>query len=240
MTDRFDLESLMRSVKAVTGDRPWSTAIGQLGTLVAEHAATADAAAAFELYYAHWRSMPGTDPRRPGFAGYLLQLVPLMRQSGPCCTLEQAQELAAAARTVRDPQWQAYITGALALVVVNDTAATNTDPELLEKAVEDVSSRGYDEAYSLATAFLTAGAHTVLGTLWPVPDEETSLLMYMTHHYLRREALPPGQALRRAQLWMLDPQRRVPPEMPARLAVRARYIRSANLVGWAGFTHQGW
>ncbi|MFJ6065230.1 CHAT domain-containing protein [Streptomyces tendae] len=140
MADRFDLESLMRSVKAVIGDRPWSTAIGQLGTLVAEHAATADAAAAFELYYAHWRSMPGTDPRRPGFAGYLLQLVPLMRQSGPCCTLEQAQELAAAARTVRDPQWQAHITGVLALVVVHDTAATNADPELLEKAVEDLGA----------------------------------------------------------------------------------------------------
>ncbi|WP_333752424.1 hypothetical protein [Streptomyces sp. IBSBF 2394] len=140
MTDRFDLESLMRSVKAVIGDRPWSTAIGQLGTLVAEHAATADAAAAFELYYAHWRSMPGTDPRRPGFAGHLLQLVPLMRQSGPCCTLEQAQELAAAARTVPDPQWQAHITGVLALVVVHDAAATNADPELLEKAVEDLGA----------------------------------------------------------------------------------------------------
>ncbi|MGQ4514415.1 CHAT domain-containing protein [Streptomyces sp. DW26H14] len=104
----------------------------------------------------------------------------------------------------------------------------------------NVSSRGYDEAYSLATAFLTAGARTVLGSLWPVPDEATSLLMYMTHHYVRREALPPGQALRRAQLWMLDPWRKAPPEMPARLAVRARHIRPDDLVGWAGFTHQGW
>ncbi|WP_255953750.1 CHAT domain-containing protein [Streptomyces odontomachi] len=104
----------------------------------------------------------------------------------------------------------------------------------------NVSSRGYDEAYSLATAFLAAGAHTVLGSLWPVPDEATSLLMYMTHHYLRRESLPPRQALRRAQLWMLDPRRSIPPEMPAHLAVRARYIHPDHLVGWAGFTHQGW
>ncbi|MEU0673249.1 CHAT domain-containing protein [Streptomyces sp. NPDC006172] len=104
----------------------------------------------------------------------------------------------------------------------------------------NVSSRGYDEAYSLATAFLAAGARTVLGSLWPVPDEATSLLMYMTHHFLRREALPPGQALRRAQLWMLDPHRRTPSDMPARLAVRARRIRPDDLTGWAGFTHQGW
>ncbi|MFJ1736120.1 hypothetical protein [Streptomyces sp. NPDC088254] len=43
--------------------------------------------------------------------------------------------------------------------------------------------------------------------------------------FLRREALPPGQALRRAQLWMLDPHRRTPPD---------------DLTGWAGFTHQRW
>ena len=158
MTDRFDLESLMGSVKTVIGDRAWSTATGQLSAVVAEHAGTADAAAAFDLYYAHWRSMPGTDPRHPGFAGYLLQLVPLMRQSGPCCTLEQAQELAAAARTVRDPQWQAHITGALALVVLHDTAATYADPELLEKAVEDL-----DAASNLLRAMDGTTAATATG-----------------------------------------------------------------------------
>ena len=130
----------------------------------------------------------------------------------------------------------------LAAEELTEGTARRIEPGLVCLAAcwSNVSSRGYDEAYSLATAFLVAGAHTVLGSLWPVPDEDTSLLMYMTHHYLRREALPPGQALRRAQLWMLDPRRRTPPEMPARLAVRARYIRPDNLTGWAGFTHQGW
>ncbi|MFE7127054.1 CHAT domain-containing protein [Streptomyces sp. NPDC057617] len=140
MADRFDLESLMRSVKTVTGDRAWSTATARLSAMVAEHAGTPDAAAAFDLYYAHWRRMPATDPRHPAFAGYLLQLVPLMRQSGPCCTYEQAKELAAAARTVRDPHWQAVITGVLALVVLQDPTATLTDPRLLEKVVKDLDS----------------------------------------------------------------------------------------------------
>ncbi|MFJ9741636.1 CHAT domain-containing protein [Streptomyces sp. NPDC101166] len=130
----------------------------------------------------------------------------------------------------------------LAAEELTEGAGLRIEPGLVCLAAcwSNVSSRGYDEAYSLATAFLAAGARTVLGSLWPVPDEATSLLMYMTHHFLRREALPPSQALRRAQLWMLDPHRRTPSDMPARLAVRARRIRPDDLTGWAGFTHQGW
>ncbi|WP_031069626.1 CHAT domain-containing protein [Streptomyces sp. NRRL S-118] len=103
----------------------------------------------------------------------------------------------------------------------------------------NVSGRGYDEAYSLATAFLVAGARSVVGSLWPVPDEATSLLMYMTHHYMSRDGLPPGQALRSAQLWMLDDRRQAPPGMPPRLAERVPLVRSDDLTGWAGFTHLG-
>lgn len=103
-----------------------------------------------------------------------------------------------------------------------------------------VSGHGYDEAYSLATAFLVAGARSVLGSLWPVPDDTTSLLMYMTHHYMSRDGLPPGQALRRAQLWMLNNQRQAPPGMPAHLAAWVPGIRGDDLTGWAGFTHLGW
>ncbi|MBD0424522.1 CHAT domain-containing protein [Streptomyces sp. TRM S81-3] len=115
-------------------------------------------------------------------------------------------------------------------------------PELVVLAAcsTNVSGRGYDEAYSLATAFLVAGARSVLGSLWPVPDEATSLLMYMAHHYLHTEGLRPGAALRRAQLWMLDERRVTPPQMPAGLAERARYIDRDDLAGWAGFTHLGW
>ncbi|MFD8919903.1 CHAT domain-containing protein [Streptomyces sp. NPDC059569] len=102
-----------------------------------------------------------------------------------------------------------------------------------------VSGRGHNEAYSLATAFLVAGARSVVGSLWPVPDDATSLLMFMTHHYLRGERLSPGAALRRAQLWMLDPARVLPSAMPDALARRAGALTPDDLTAWAGFTHLG-
>ncbi|MFF8815437.1 CHAT domain-containing protein [Streptomyces pactum] len=114
------------------------------------------------------------------------------------------------------------------------------DLVVLAACSTNVSGRGYDEAYSLATAFLAAGARSVLGSLWTVPDEATSLLMYMAHHYLHAERQRPGAALRRAQLWMLDERRVAPPGMPADLAERARHIDRDDLTGWAGFTHLGW
>ncbi|MFF8383308.1 CHAT domain-containing protein [Streptomyces kanasensis] len=114
------------------------------------------------------------------------------------------------------------------------------DVVLLAACRTNVSGRGYDEAYSLATAFLVAGARSVVGSLWPVPDEATSLLMYMTHHYMAREGQTPGRALRSAQLWMLDEGRQAPPGMPAALLPRVRRIDAGDLAGWAGFTHLGW
>ncbi|MET9817102.1 CHAT domain-containing protein [Streptomyces sp. NPDC006355] len=104
----------------------------------------------------------------------------------------------------------------------------------------NVSGHGYDEAYSLSTAFLVAGARSVIGSLWPVPDEATSLLMYMTHHFMSREGLPPGRALRSAQSWMLNDRREAPPGMPDRLRDRVGDIRGDDLTAWAGFTHLGW
>ncbi|WP_405388509.1 CHAT domain-containing protein [Streptomyces sp. NBC_01102] len=104
----------------------------------------------------------------------------------------------------------------------------------------NVSGHGHDEAYSLSTAFLVAGSRSVLGSLWPVPDEATSMLMYMTHHYMRREGHQPGQALRNAQSWMLDVGRQPPPGMPAEMVARVPLIDAADPAAWAGFTHLGW
>ncbi|WP_031003683.1 CHAT domain-containing protein [Streptomyces sp. NRRL F-5727] len=105
-----------------------------------------------------------------------------------------------------------------------------------------VSGHGYDEAYSLATAFLVAGARSVLGSLWTVPDGATSLLMYMTHHYMAREGRTPGEALREAQSWMLQDRRtrQAPPGMPADMAARVPELDADDLAAWAGFTHLGW
>ncbi|WP_369035018.1 CHAT domain-containing protein [Streptomyces adonidis] len=110
---------------------------------------------------------------------------------------------------------------------------------LLAACRSHVSGRGHNEAYSLATAFLVAGARSVVGSLWPVPDDATSVLMFLTHHFLRTENEPPARALRRAQLWMLDPGRELPAGLPARLAERARRIDPDDLSAWAGFTHLG-
>ncbi|WP_405977295.1 CHAT domain-containing protein [Streptomyces sp. NBC_00158] len=102
-----------------------------------------------------------------------------------------------------------------------------------------VSGRGLNEAYSLSSAFLVAGSRSVIGSLWPVPDDATSVLMFLTHHYLRREEEPPARALRRAQLWMLDPDRAVPDGLPPALAARLRRLDPDDLTAWAGFTHLG-
>ncbi|MGW7057504.1 CHAT domain-containing protein [Streptomyces sp. NPDC054904] len=102
-----------------------------------------------------------------------------------------------------------------------------------------VSGRGHNEAYSLSTAFLVAGSRSVIGSLWPVPDDATSILMFLTHHFLRREQEPPARALRRAQLWMLDPARAVPDGLPPFLAARLAGLDPHDLTAWAGFTHLG-
>ncbi|WP_436525429.1 CHAT domain-containing protein [Actinoplanes sp. HUAS TT8] len=98
---------------------------------------------------------------------------------------------------------------------------------------------GYDEAYSLGTAFLAAGVRSVLSTLWPIPDAATSVLMFMFHHYLRVERRPVGDALHRAQLWMIDPRREPPERMPAELRDELNRTDPAEVAAWAGFVHWG-
>ncbi|MEV8017836.1 CHAT domain-containing protein [Streptomyces sp. NPDC086554] len=110
---------------------------------------------------------------------------------------------------------------------------------LLAACRSHVSGRGHNEAYTLSTAFLVAGARSVIGSLWPVPDDATSVLMFLTHHFLRAEGEPPAKALRRAQLWILDPGRELPPELPSLLRERAAALDPDDLSGWAGFTHLG-
>ncbi|MEU6677361.1 CHAT domain-containing protein [Streptomyces sp. NPDC046925] len=110
---------------------------------------------------------------------------------------------------------------------------------LLAACRSHVSGRGHNEAYTLSTAFLVAGARSVIGSLWPVPDDATSVLMFLTHHFLRTEGESPARALRRAQLWILDPDRELPPDLPPLLAARAGGVDPDDLSGWAGFTHLG-
>ena len=97
----------------------------------------------------------------------------------------------------------------------------------------------YDEAYSLGTAFLAGGTRSVLSTQWAIPDQATSVLMFMFHHYLMAHGLAVWDALRRAQLWMLDPQRVPPDSMPAALRRQLDGADPAQIEAWAGFVHWG-
>ncbi|MFC5262310.1 CHAT domain-containing protein [Kribbella qitaiheensis] len=101
------------------------------------------------------------------------------------------------------------------------------------------SIHGYDEAYSLGTLFLAAGARTVLSTQWSIPDQDTSLLMYMFHHFLITERRPPWDALRQAQLWMLDDARTPPRDMPVPLRRMLADADPTRITSWAGFVHWG-
>ncbi|CAL9642410.1 hypothetical protein SUDANB95_06352 [Actinosynnema sp. ALI-1.44] len=101
------------------------------------------------------------------------------------------------------------------------------------------SIHGYDEAYSLGTAFLAGGVRTVLSTHWAIPDKATSALMYVFHHHLREDRMAPWEALRAAQMWMLRPDREPPPGMPERLRSVTAGHDHAHVVAWAGFVHGG-
>jgi CHAT domain-containing protein len=101
------------------------------------------------------------------------------------------------------------------------------------------SIHGYDEAYSVGTAFLAGGVRSVLATQWAVPDGSTSVLMYMLHHFLTARRLPAWAALREAQLWMLGSDHPVPPGMPGALRRQVDTIGAVGLEAWAGFVHQG-
>ena len=64
---------------------------------------------------------------------------------------------------------------------------------------------GGEGVLGLQRAFQLAGARSVVASLWRVPDEETHQLM---REFYRRvwsdKPVPRGEALRQAQLWMLE------------------------------------
>ncbi|MEU8068935.1 CHAT domain-containing protein [Micromonospora sp. NPDC049151] len=95
-----------------------------------------------------------------------------------------------------------------------------------------------DPAFAAATAYLVGGARTVFAAGWPAPGSSAPLLAFMTSHF-RREGLPPADALRRAQLWMLDGGRTAPHSMPDQLRAEAGEAGYAEVAAWAGVSHHG-
>ncbi|MFJ5683831.1 CHAT domain-containing protein [Streptomyces sp. NPDC093099] len=109
---------------------------------------------------------------------------------------------------------------------------------VLNACLSDLSERDHDEALTLATAFLTAGATGVVGSRWNVPDRPSGLLMTVLHHHLSRGATP-ARALRAAQLWMLDPERAPVPGMSRLMAAQVSDPEHLHTYAWAAYTHQG-
>ncbi|MFJ8434707.1 CHAT domain-containing protein [Kitasatospora sp. NPDC094019] len=108
---------------------------------------------------------------------------------------------------------------------------------VLDACVSDHTGEDLDEALTLSTAFLAAGATGAIGSRWEVSDEMVCVLMYVLHGRLAAGD-PPAEALRRAQLWALDPDRRLPPDAPPELVSMARRAPDALEV-WAAFCYQG-
>ncbi|WP_327025811.1 CHAT domain-containing protein [Micromonospora sp. NBC_01739] len=125
------------------------------------------------------------------------------------------------------------------LLEVSRVAALDLGQVFLAACTTNLAGGLPDEAFSLSTAFLAAGAQTVFGSLWSVPDVGTSLLMYQVHHFLHQQGCAPAEALHRAQLWMLDPHRAPPEGMPPELAVHCSRVDNAAPLAWAAFTHLG-
>ena len=62
-----------------------------------------------------------------------------------------------------------------------------------------------DEVINLPSGFLQAGVPGVIGSLWPVNDVSTALLMMKFYEELlsgNGEPMPPSRALRQAQQWL--------------------------------------
>ncbi|MFB9928082.1 CHAT domain-containing protein [Amycolatopsis halotolerans] len=110
---------------------------------------------------------------------------------------------------------------------------------VLAACASDLTETAHDEALTLATAFLAGGAAGVVGARWPVRDRTTALFMIMFHHYLNSGYPSPAVALRATQLWMLDPDRRLPPGVGGLLAGEVAATPLAAIGSWAAFAYQG-
>ncbi|MFG2335686.1 CHAT domain-containing protein [Streptomyces yangpuensis] len=110
---------------------------------------------------------------------------------------------------------------------------------VLSACQTDLSRRDHDEALTLTTAFAAAGARDVVGSRWLAQDSASALLMAVFHHHLVVGRLSPVDALRAAQLWMLDPHRENPGSLRGDLLRETGQPGLERTALWAAFIHQG-
>ncbi|MEV7869636.1 CHAT domain-containing protein [Streptomyces sp. NPDC088124] len=111
---------------------------------------------------------------------------------------------------------------------------------VLSACQTDLSTRDHDEALTLTTAFVTSGARDVVGSRWATRDSASALMMAVFHHYVSVENRSPVDALRAAQMWMLDPHRENPGSLGSDLLDELnKGPRLNHPADWAPFIHQG-
>ncbi len=77
----------------------------------------------------------------------------------------------------------------------------------------------------------------MVGSRWEIGDDATTCLQFVFHRLRREQRLTDRDALRAAQLWMLDPDAELPAELKG--VWRGRTTRLADPSYWAAFTHHG-
>jgi CHAT domain-containing protein len=103
--------------------------------------------------------------------------------------LDSALHLADGALTIRDVL-EADVRSRMVVLAACETAMSGTDLP--------------DEAVSLPSSLLQAGATAALGSLWAVPAQSTALLMRFFYSAWRDHGVEPAVALRRAQCQLRD------------------------------------
>jgi CHAT domain-containing protein len=83
-----------------------------------------------------------------------------------------------------------------------------------------------------------AGAASAIGTRWPVGDDAAAVIAYVLHHELAR-GVPPAEALRNAQLWMIDPTRQPLPGLPEQLSTELSPGHFTEPPSWTAYTYHG-
>ena len=122
--------------------------------------------------------------------------------------------------------------------ILNRAGAAGGSVVVLSSCASDLTVDDHDEALTPATAFLTAGAVTVVATRWPLLDRAAPVVAFALHHFLGT-GLSAADAVRRTQLWLLDEDRAPLPGMPESMRRRSRGAVLADVSVWAAFGHQG-
>ncbi|WP_413102895.1 CHAT domain-containing protein [Streptomyces sp. Inha503] len=115
----------------------------------------------------------------------------------------------------------------------SETERTPSDHQLTV-----LSTRDYDGALTLTTAFVSGGARDVVGSRWTARDGASVLLMADFHRHLRA-GLSPAHAPRAARLWMLDPDRTDPGCLSDELRLDTGHPGLQHSATWTAFIHQG-